>query len=119
MLDHRILTFITLYKEMNYRKTAQLLNMTQPGVTQHIHHLEEFYGVKLFSYTGRQLTRTRQAELLKRHLTVCVQRRLLCGMDLYRRTVSICGWEPPRPSENLSLFPQCGSFCGRRGTVWI
>ena len=67
MLDYRIETFLTLYEQMNYRKTAELLNMTQPGVTQHIHHLEEFYGVKLFSYTGRQLTRTRQAELLKRH----------------------------------------------------
>ena len=67
MLDYRIDTFLTLYEQMNYRKTAQMLNMTQPGVTQHIHHLERFYGVKLFVYNGRQLTRTRQAEQLKRH----------------------------------------------------
>ena len=67
MLDYRINTFLTLYEEMNYRKTAEKLNMTQPGVTQHIHHLESFYGVKLFLYNGRQLTRTRHAEQLKRH----------------------------------------------------
>lgn len=30
MIDNRILTFLTLCKEMNYRKTAELLNMTQP-----------------------------------------------------------------------------------------
>ena len=65
MLDHRILTFITLYKEMNYRKTAQMLNMTQPGVTQHIQHLEKHYGVRLFEYDGRRLLRTRHAEALK------------------------------------------------------
>lgn len=68
MLDYRIATFLTLYKEMNYRKTAQILNMTQPGVTQHIHHLEQYYGVKLFAYDGRQLSRTVYAERLKRHI---------------------------------------------------
>ena len=67
MLDYRIDTFLTLYEQMNYRRTAEILNMTQPGVTQHIHCLEQFYGVKLFEYNGRQLTRTRQAELLKRY----------------------------------------------------
>ena len=67
MLDYRTYTFLTLYDQMNYRKTAEMLNMTQPGVTQHIHYLEKFYGVKLFEYTGRQLKRTRQAEVLKRY----------------------------------------------------
>ena len=68
MLDYRITTFLTLYDEMNYRRTAEKLNMTQPGVTQHIHVLERYYGVKLFLYDGRTLRRTRQAELLKRHV---------------------------------------------------
>ena len=67
MLDYRIHTFLTLYEQMNYRKTAEALNMTQPGVTQHIQFLEKFYGVKLFAYNGRQLTRTKEAEQLKRH----------------------------------------------------
>ena len=67
MLDYRVLTFLTLYDEMNYRRTAEKLNMTQPGVTQHIHYLENYYGVKLFEYNGRQLTRTKQAEQLKRY----------------------------------------------------
>ena len=67
MLDYRVLTFLTLYDEMNYRRTAEKLNMTQPGVTQHIHYLENYYGVKLFEYDGRTLSKTKQAEQLKRH----------------------------------------------------
>lgn len=65
MIDYRIQTFLTLYREMNYRKTAELLGMTQPGVTQHIHFLEKAYGTRLFSYDGKALTRTRSADLLK------------------------------------------------------
>lgn len=65
MLDYRITTFLTLCDEMNYRKTAQLLNMTQPAVTQHIHYLEQQYGQKLFSYTGRRLEQTTAGHLLE------------------------------------------------------
>ncbi|MBQ3131622.1 MAG: LysR family transcriptional regulator [Clostridia bacterium] len=68
MLDYRIDTFITLYEEMNYRRTAERLSMTQPGVTQHIHYLEKCYGVRLFVYDGRQLIRTAEAEKLKVHI---------------------------------------------------
>ena len=68
MFDDRIFTFLTLYKEMNYHRTADRLNMTQPGVTQHIQYLEKQYGVKLFRYEGRTLHRTREAEIFKRHL---------------------------------------------------
>ena len=67
MLDYRVITFLALYDEMNYRRTAEKLNMTQPGVTQHIHYLENYYGVKLFEYDGRTLSRTKNAERLKRY----------------------------------------------------
>ncbi len=68
MLDYRTHTFLTLCQEMNYRKTAALLNMTQPGVTQHIHALEREYGCSLFSYDNRKLTLTRQGELFRDYL---------------------------------------------------
>ena len=67
MLDYRVLTFLTLYDEMNYRRTAEKLNMTQPGVTQHVHYLENYYGVKLFEYDGRTLSKTKNAQRLKKY----------------------------------------------------
>lgn len=70
MLDYRVSTFLTLYDEMNYRRTAERLNMTQPGVTQHIHYLENYYGVKLFEYNGRTLSRTKMRNNLRDILTV-------------------------------------------------
>lgn len=80
MLDFRIHTFLTLYKEMNYRRTAEILNMTQPGVTQHIHYLENHYGVKLFEYNGRTLSRSKNAEILKRHIdSMAAEERAMRG----------------------------------------
>ncbi len=65
MLDFRIETFLTLCREMNYTRTAQHLNVTQPTVTQHIRYLEEAYNCKLFSYIGKTLSLTPQGRQLR------------------------------------------------------
>ena len=65
MLDFRVETFLTLCREMNYTRTAQCLNVTQPTVTQHIRYLEETYGCKLFSYAGKTLSLTPQGMRLR------------------------------------------------------
>ena len=58
MLDYKTTTFLVLCEQMNYRKTAEILHMTQPAVTQHIHALEEAYGCPLFQYDRRKLSMT-------------------------------------------------------------
>lgn len=65
MLDYRIDTFLTVCQEMNYTKAAQLLNITQPNVSQHIKWLEDRYQQKLFEYQGRKLVLTAAGRLLK------------------------------------------------------
>lgn len=67
MLDNRINTFIKLCDTMNYRKTAEFLNMTQPAVTQHIKYLEKEYNCKLFSYNYRKLSKTDEAIKLEKY----------------------------------------------------
>lgn len=64
MVDYRIHTFLTLYGTMNYRKTGELLRLSQPAVSQQIHGLERDYGCKLFLYDGKRLHRTPQADLV-------------------------------------------------------
>lgn len=64
MIDYRLETFISLCKVLNYTKTAELLHITQPAVSQHIKYLESIYGVKLFNYTGKNLTLTKAGKTL-------------------------------------------------------
>ncbi len=67
MLDYRLETFLSLCDTMNYRKSAELLHITQPAVTQHIHHLEHIYDCKLFEYESRHLKKTRSALILEKY----------------------------------------------------
>ena len=67
MLDYRIDTFLTLCECMNYRKTAEILHISQPAVTQQIHYLENQYGQKLFVYENRRLVKTEAAAILEQY----------------------------------------------------
>ena len=86
MQDHRMETFLTLCETMNYRQAAERLHITQPAVTQHIQYLEAHYGCKLFSYDGRKLSKTEQAELLERgaHAMNYQEERLRADLRLQR-----------------------------------
>jgi DNA-binding transcriptional LysR family regulator len=66
MLDIRIITFLNLCETKSYTKTAKILNITQPTVTQHIQYLEKKYNASLVNYSGRILKITEKGEKLKR-----------------------------------------------------
>lgn len=67
LIDLRLNTFITLAKIKNYTKTAEILNITQPAVSQHIKFLEEYYGVQLFKKQGRSIELTEEGKLLLKY----------------------------------------------------
>lgn len=64
MLDFRHETFLALCNIGSYTKTAEALCVTQPAVSQHIKHLEERYGGKLFCYEGKKLRLTERGRRL-------------------------------------------------------
>ncbi|MGC3875140.1 LysR family transcriptional regulator [Halomonas sp. GXIMD04776] len=51
-------TFITLVETGSFTVTAQRLEMTQPGVSQHIRKLEDYLGKPLLNRHGRRFTLT-------------------------------------------------------------
>lgn len=69
MLDNRTLTFLTVCQEMNYTRAAEKLHITQPAVSQHIQYLEEYYGVKLFRFSGKRMFLTAEGVLLEKSLS--------------------------------------------------
>lgn len=68
MLDNRLDTFLTLCETGNYTRTAEILNMTQPAVSQHINFLEDYYEVILISEKGKNFSLTEEGEALQQYL---------------------------------------------------
>lgn len=64
MLDIRLKTFITVSKIKSYTNAAEILNLTQPAVSQHIKYLEEYYGVNLIKKQGKEIELTEEGLIL-------------------------------------------------------
>ncbi|HLF26927.1 MAG TPA: LysR family transcriptional regulator [Anaerolineae bacterium] len=59
MLDaHQINVFLLAAETLSFTLAAQRLHMTQPSVSQHIHVLEQHFGMPLFIRSGRHLRLT-------------------------------------------------------------
>ncbi len=57
-------TFLTLAEVGHFTRTAEMLSMTQPGVSQQIKKLEEQMGVPLLNRIGKRFELTREGEVL-------------------------------------------------------
>lgn len=59
-------TFITLVEQKHFTRTAEQLNMTQPGVSQHIRKLESYYDTPLISRFDKSFELTPAGEQVHR-----------------------------------------------------
>ncbi len=84
MLDFRIATFLQLCETRSYTKTAKILDITQPSVTQHIKYLQKKYNCKLFSYEGKTLHLTPEGEYLRRQAETMTKMSAKVIADLQR-----------------------------------
>lgn len=64
MQDIKLTTFITVASIKSFTKAAEILNITQPAVSQHIKHLEEYYGVNLVKKEGKKISLTEEGLIL-------------------------------------------------------
>lgn len=64
MMDIRLTTFLIVAEIKNFTKAGDILNLTQPAVSQHIKVLEEYYGTDLIKKQGRTINLTEAGEVL-------------------------------------------------------
>lgn len=67
LLDVRLTTFITLANTKSFTKSARVLNITQPAVSQHIKFLEEKYQVRLIAKRGKGTELTQEGLILLKY----------------------------------------------------
>ena len=54
--------FVTVYREMNITKAADLLHMTQPAVSRSIQELENYYGIDCLNVSIADFTGQKKAK---------------------------------------------------------
>jgi DNA-binding transcriptional LysR family regulator len=64
---HQLSVFRTVAHHLSYTRTADVLYLSQPAVTQQVRTLEQALGVQLFARSGRGIVLTPAGEELLRH----------------------------------------------------
>lgn len=66
-MDIRLETFITVAKIKSFTKASEILNITQPAVSQHIKFLEDYYGVVFIKKSGKTIKLTEEGKILYKY----------------------------------------------------
>lgn len=69
---NRLHTFIAVVEAGSISRAAKLLGLSQPGVSQHIKHLEDQFGVKLLERAAAGVALTQEGSLVYKHAQVIV-----------------------------------------------
>jgi len=64
MLKSKLIIFQITAEKLSFTKAAEVLYMTQPAVTKHIHKLEEQLQMKLFERSGNKIALTDAGQIL-------------------------------------------------------
>ena len=65
MIDlDRLLVFHAVAQAGSFTRAADLIHLTQPGISKHIKHIEEYLGVPLFDRLGRKVALTQPGKIL-------------------------------------------------------
>jgi LysR family transcriptional regulator, transcriptional activator of the cysJI operon len=67
LMDIRLETFITVAQIKSYTKASEILNITQPAVSQHIKFLEDYYGVIFIKKSGKTIKLTEEGKILYKY----------------------------------------------------
>ncbi|MFC3747171.1 LysR family transcriptional regulator [Paenibacillus sp. GCM10012306] len=67
MITDALRVFVTVAEQRHFSKAAELLNLSQPGVSLHIKNLENELGAKLLHRSPKQVSLTEAGSILYRH----------------------------------------------------
>lgn len=70
MITDALKVFVTVAEQSHFSKAAELLNLSQPGVSLHIKNLENELGAKLLHRSPKQVSLTEAGAILYRHAKV-------------------------------------------------
>lgn len=87
MIDYRYKTFSVLADLLNYTKTAEFLNLSQPAVTKHIQYLENHLETQLVRYENRKLSLTKEGQYLKKEIDKVDQETSLIKAKLVKEKI--------------------------------
>lgn len=121
MIDPRIETLISVCETKNYTKTALLLNLTQPAISQHIKSLEQELGIKIFLRSEKTLQLTQEGAIVLKYAKriKALYASIITAIEDEKRNIKslVVGVTPT--AENNIISEVLAKFASEKGNVHI
>lgn len=112
-MDQKLETFLTVCQTMHYGRAAELLHLSQPAVSKHIQALEVQYGVRLFTYQARRLTKTREGSLLEQYAVSLRYNEESLLKNLHQKPKTLLRIGATKSIGDYILLPEIRRFLAR------
>lgn len=111
-------TFLTVARQLNFGEAARILSYSQSTISEQIHDLEEYLGVRLFERIGRKVFLTEQGKMLLPVAARMVRdakelKNLFSDSEIVAGSLNIGAaetlcifWLPPLLKEYRILYPK-------------
>ncbi|EJW17778.1 LysR family transcriptional regulator [Paenibacillus alvei] len=74
MIVDTMKVYVAVVEQRNFSRAAELLHLSQPGVSQHIRNLEQEFGVQLIHRSPKHVKLTEAGEILYKHAKEMIAR---------------------------------------------
>lgn len=121
MIDSRMETLISVCETKNYTKTALLLNLTQPAVSQHIKSLENELGIKIFLRSEKTLQLTQEGAIVLKYAKriKTLYSSIITAIEDEKRNIKSLAVGVTPTAENNIIAEVLAKFASEKGNIHI
>lgn len=121
MIDSRIETLISVCETKNYTKTAMLLNLTQPAVSQHIKSLETELGIKIFNRSEKTIQLTQEGAIVLKYAKriKTLYSSIITAIEDEKRNVKSLAVGVTPTAENNIISEVLAKYAAEKGNIHI
>ncbi|GBG10211.1 LysR family transcriptional regulator [Paenibacillus agaridevorans] len=91
MIVETLRVFVAVAEQSNFSRAAEMLNLSQPGVSLHIRNLENEFGTKLMHRSPKQVKLTEAGELLYKRAKAILASYEAAKFDIQRLQDTVTG----------------------------
>ncbi len=121
MIDPRIETLISVCETKNYTKSAMLLNLTQPAISQHIKSIETELGIKIFNRSEKTIQLTQEGAIVLKYAKriKTLYSSIITAIEDEKRNVKSLAVGVTPTAENNIISEVLAKYAAEKGNIHI
>lgn len=119
MIDMKLYSLLKVAETGSFTRAAEMLSLTQPAVSQHIHSIESELNIKIFERTSNKLHITREGEIVIKYTKrmMALENNLRRDLDNQRHQVTSLAIGITHTAESNAIAEALAEYAAKRDGI--